>query len=124
MVTSPEMQVPEILDYDYIVSLWIGVNNYKLFTGFYKETEVWKKQPIWEQRNNDENGGGSNPDELSHSGPDRATQGQIEHIVGLCEAKGLDIKELILTATNDATDNPGMLTRVEASEIIETAKAY
>lgn len=116
-VTPPELSQPEKLDRDYVVGLWVGAENYKRFAAYYRETTAWQKTPIWEQRDEQEA-------PAYTGGDDRATPAQIEHIAGLCEAKGLDVKELILTATNGATNNPGMLTREEATTIIDTAKAY
>jgi hypothetical protein len=116
------MAVPEVVDRAYVSKLWVGRENYQTFSSYFKETAAWQKQAIWEQRNGDSNG--TDDDLPTHTGTEHATQAQIEHILGICEAKSIDVKELVLTATNGASNNPGTLTKTEASEIIETAKAY
>lgn len=121
IITPIEMKQPTTLDRAYVASLWVGADNYKAFANFYKETAAWQKQPIWEQRNGEAD---DIPAFSGENGDAMATEGQVQHLIGICEAKGLDIKELCLTATNGGTNNPGMLSRAEANEIIETAKAY
>lgn len=118
-VTPPIMDAPEKVDRDYVTTLWVGADNYKAFAGLFRETSAWQKQPIWEQRHDD-----ADDTPAFSGGDDRATQAQIEHIAGICEAKGMDIADLCMTATDGATDNLAGLTKREASEIIETAKAY
>ena len=95
----------------------MGGDNYRAFAGFFRDTSVWQKAEIWEQRD-------ELPTHTGENGHGPITPAQTEHITGICEAKGLDVKELILTATKGESDNIGTLTKAEASEIIETAKTY
>lgn len=120
IVTPFEMAQPKTLDRAYVTTLWVGGDNYGQCAGYYKETAAWQKQPIWEQRNGHEEA--DTP--AFTGGGDHITEQQLQHIVGLCEAKGLDEKELALSVTNGATNNIRAITKEEASTVIETAKAY
>lgn len=117
-VTRPTLYTPEEVTLDYVRSLWVGSDNYKRFTQIYKETELWQSQVPKPQVEAD------TPSYTGSQPSDRITQAQIEHLMGMCEAKGLDIKELALTATDGATNDITTLTKDEASEIIQTAQAY
>lgn len=120
-VTRPQLYVPADINLEYARTLWVGADNYKLFSQIYKDTTAWQTQFPKGQAATDEHAG----DTPTHSGVEQGpiTQAQIEHIAGICEAKGLDMKELVMTATNGATDQIINLTREEGNEIIDTAKA-
>lgn len=121
-VTSPEMVVPENLDRNYIISLWVGATLYKLFANYYRETKAWQEQKIWEQRNGDD----AEPELPTHSG-NGITPEQADFIGGIIIAKKIDsqeVQEMTLVASNGATNNLKQLTREEAQILIDTAKAY
>lgn len=117
-VTKPRLYVPETIDLAYARTLWVGGDEYKKLCQLYKDTEAWQTQFPKPQTHEDDT------PEFSGHQHGAITQPQIEHIVDICEAKGLDVKELVRSATNGMSENIENLTKLEASEIIETAKAY
>ncbi len=123
-VTPIELCVPQTLDRDYVVSLWVGRDNYTRFGGVFKDTKKWQMTDIWEQQHNDDpeapayTVGGNDGDDNSNG----MTQGQASQIIGLLEVKNIDqdeLKEFVLTVTNGATNNFRTLTRDEAAEVIK-----
>lgn len=124
-VTPPELIVPEVIDRDYVTTLWVGRENYNKFASIYKDTESWQHKPIWEQQHNDDIDVESPG--FTGNNENRITKQQADFIAGLIEAKGLDaseVQEMALAASSGATTNLAMLTRQEADTLIETAKAY
>lgn len=121
-VTLPTLVTPDKLDREYVVTLWVGAENYKTFAGYYRETTAWQKQPIWEQRNGEEL-----HDTPTHSGSDdRITPQQIDVLGSLIEVKHLDdndVKEMVLAATNGATNQLRNLTGDEAAVLIDTMRS-
>jgi hypothetical protein len=115
-VTRPRLSVPAEINLEYARTLWVGAENYQLFSQIYKDTEPWQSQFP-------KQGHAEDAEMPTHSGGDRATAQQIEHITGLCAAKGLDEKQLTMDVTNGATDNLAALTQDEARTIIDTAKS-
>lgn len=114
-VTPPELVTPATLDRDYVVTLWVGAENYKQFAGYFRETAAWQKTPIWEQRNGD-----TVHDEATaeYSGTELATDEQLQHFVNICTAKGLSEKEIVLQATGGETDSFERLSREDARAMI------
>ena len=125
-VTLPTLDAPAELTRDYVVSLWAGRENYTAFAGYFRETSAWQKQPIWEQRNDD-----NHTDSPAFTGgnndADRGTPEQMDFIHGLVDTKALDaetIKEFCLNASGGETNQLGNLTKSEVSSFIEIARAY
>lgn len=110
-VTLPTLAPAEKLDRDYVVSLWVGAENYKQFAGYYRETAMWQKTPIWEQR--------AAEADAEFSGDERATEEQLQHFVNICTAKDLSEKEIVLEATKGVTDDFSQLSRVDARAMID-----
>lgn len=109
VVTSPELITPEVVDRDYVTTLWVGGDNYRKFASYWKDTAAWQKTQIWEQHD-DQNG-----DAL-------ATQEQIEFLIGLCGTKGQDTKQVALTYTNGQTSMIENLTKAECQQATEAIK--
>lgn len=116
-VTPPELVVPEKIDRDYVVTLWVGAENYKQFAGFFKETAAWQKTPIWEQRNGDDG-----TSEFTGDGNSPATDQQLQHLINLAIAKGMDEDEIMQGITHGERQKFEQLTRNEARDIIEKLK--
>lgn len=118
-VTPPELLVPSTLDRDYVVSLWVGADNYRRFIDIYRDTEAWQKKPIWEQNHADD----PNDDTPAFSRSDNGiTKGQIQMIAGLMEVKQTDEAELMdlcYTVSSGSVSSLDNLTRDEANALIE-----
>lgn len=116
-VTPPELDAPEKIDREHVVSLWVGAENYKKFAGFYRETAAWQKTPIWEQRN-------GNTTDLEYSGgSERATDEQLQHIINLSLAKGFDEAEVMQGITNGQLTKYEELSREDARLLLEKLKS-
>lgn len=114
-VTPPELIVPEKIDRDYVVTLWVGAQNYKQFAGYFKETAAWQKVPIWEQRNGDS--------ELEWTGGgERATDEQLQHIIQLANAKDLDETEVMQGITKGTLTRYDELSKEDARLLLEKLK--
>lgn len=123
-VTSPTLSTPEVLDRNYVTSLWVGSENYRTFVGFYRETAAWQNTKIWVARHDEDqdetpgfSGGG-----YSGGDGDPATPEMIEHLVNICTAKGFDVRQLVMTITDGQTENVGALTKSEVRNAVEHAK--
>jgi hypothetical protein len=114
-VTPPELIVPDKIDRDYVVSLWVGAQNYKQFAGYFKETAAWQKTPIWEQRN----GIAEEETAAEFTGADLATDAQLQHFINICTAKGFNEREITLEATKGVTDRFEELSRADARMLID-----
>lgn len=119
-VTPPELIVPEKIDRDYVATLWVGSDNYRQLAGYFKETVAWQKQKIWEQR--DVANGDGTPEFTGGDG-DPISPEQVDFLTSLSITKGFDLRELALTITNGGSNNIGILTKTEAREAIEHARA-
>jgi hypothetical protein len=115
VVTPPELIVPDKIDRDYVVSLWVGAQNYKQFAGYFKETAAWQKTPIWEQRN----GIAEEETAAEFTGADLATDAQLQHFINICTAKGFNEREITLEATKGVTDRFEELSRADARMLID-----
>lgn len=113
-VTPPALAQPEKLDRDYVVSLWVGSENYKRFASYYRDTAAWQKAAIWEQRNGDE---------AEFTGDERASDEQLHHIINLATAKGFDEAEVMQEISNGQLTKYDQLTRNEAREFLDKLKA-
>lgn len=109
-VTPPELIAPTTIDRNYVVTLWVGAENYKQFAGFFKETAAWQKTLIWEQRNGDQ---------AEFTGDERATEEQFQHFVNICTAKELNEMEIVGQATKGVTTDFMELSRVDARALID-----
>lgn len=121
-VTYPELIAPKTVDREYVVSLWVGSDNYKKFASYWRDTEAWQKQPIWEQREatdqelSAQTGGGATPE------GDAITDNQAEHLANLCVAKSQDLKEVALTYSQGSTNQIRNLTVAEYKQAIDELK--
>jgi hypothetical protein len=117
-VTFPEMIAPETVDRNYVVTLWVGADNYKKFASYWRDTKQWQNKKIWEQRDPSDS---DLSDMTGGDGP--ATQEQLEHLVMLCEAKGFDEAEVMQGITHGARSKFTELTRTEARQVTDELKA-
>jgi predicted nuclease of predicted toxin-antitoxin system len=122
-VTMPTMFQPEKLDRDYVVSLWVGADNYKKFASYWKDTQVWQKQPIWEQREATDQELSSYTGGSVQENGDVITENQAEHLVNLCLAKNQEPKEVALTYSQGSTTQIRNLTVAEYKQAVEELKA-
>lgn len=120
IVTPFELAAPASIDRDYAVSLWVGKDNYKQFASFWKDTAVWQKAPIWEQRTDDHV---SDTPEFTGGDADPITEQQIDHLFNLAQAKGQNLAELMLEYTNGGSNAIENLTKGEAREFIKNLAA-
>jgi hypothetical protein len=111
-VTRPELFQPETLDRNYVVSLWVGAENYKKFASYWKDTAQWQKTPIWEQRDEV-----TDQDLTDQTGGGKASREQLEHLIMLCEAKGFDEAEIMNGITAGRLSKFVDLTADEARQV-------
>lgn len=118
-VTPPTIETPETIDRTYVVSLWVGSDNYKTFAATWRDTDAWQKAPIWEKR--DEHT--SDTPEYTGGDADPITQEQADQILHLGNLKQVNIAQYMLEYTNGGSNDIGNLTRGEAKQFIaELAK--
>jgi hypothetical protein len=110
VVTSPEIVTPEAVDRAYVTTLWVGADNYKKFASYWKDTAAWQKAAIWEQRNGDDVDG-------------LATIEQIEHLIMLCEAKGMTETDIMQGITHGARSKFTELTAAEVRDVTREVAA-
>lgn len=109
-VTVPRLFVPEKLDIDYVRSLWVGTENYRLFCDYYKETEAWQNQFPKKAEN-----AGSDTDTINDA--------KLKEILDLCMIKDFPPEQLALTASENQTDKLEMLNYAEARKALEILRA-
>jgi len=107
-----------------VSALWVGGDNYKRFASIYQDTKKWQSTPIYE------NHAGVDEvapvDEFTGGDPNAMSAAQSEIIAELRGVKNVDqneLKEMVLTVTNGASNNFRTLRKDEASSIIEMLKA-
>lgn len=118
-VTPPELIVPEKVDREYVSSLWVGGDNYRLFTGFFKETAVWQTKDIWEQREAVD----QTPEFSGGEGFVAAGTELVASIRQLAQMKGIDEREMCLEITNGGTANFNQLHESDAQLIFKNLQA-
>lgn len=119
-VTQPQLAQPETLDKEYLKSLWVGGENYKLFASYYRETAAWQKSPIWEQR------GADTPEVPEYAGTEEglAQDGQLRTLINLSGIKNMPEKELAIQVSGGKSVTFEGLSVEEAQNAIELLKSY
>lgn len=121
IVTPFELNVPETVNREYAVGLWVGKDNYKQFAAFWKDTAAWQKAPIWEQRSEDDH----TSDVPAYTGGDAdpITEQQAQELFQLANIKSVNLAEYMLEYTNGGSNAVENLSRGEAREFINRIAA-
>jgi hypothetical protein len=110
-VTYPELIEPKEISRDYVVSLWIGVANYKLFGQTWRDTKKWQNEPIYKQIAPETN-------EIHQSFDGILDDYQVKQLLDLSMIKSVDEKDFCLSLTNGETDRFEALRKSEFKDAL------